>query len=141
MSNPMSNSFSIIKAERWREDGVGQKVVDASEYDALWDEYVTKHNQMVDLIEQRSALNAERDSTCDQLREQLAHTVKTFKDLQIRLAYAYTDEDCGDHCRNTCRMCVLANIRESLQEEIDAAIKATALPEAPQKTRKGKRLA
>lgn len=44
--------------------------------------------------------------------------LEALKAARTNVAYAHQPENCGDHCRNNCRDCVLRNTLE----EIDAAI-------------------
>ena len=67
----------------------------------------------------REAFIGEQTEAFRQLKSALKEAVEALRDLQINLAYVYTDEGCGDHCHNNCRMCALANTRQSLQETVD----------------------
>lgn len=65
-----------------------------------------------------SATNAMRENQAvlaqevDKLREAL-------EAARTNIAYAHQPENCGDHCRNNCRDCVLKNALD----DIDAALK------------------
>ena len=43
---------------------------------------------------------------------------RALRDARINVQYAYLPENCGDHCRNNCRDCVLKNTLD----DIDAAL-------------------
>ena len=44
--------------------------------------------------------------------------VQALKAARFNIAYAHQPENCGDHCRNSCRDCVLKNTLE----DIDVAL-------------------
>jgi hypothetical protein len=44
--------------------------------------------------------------------------LEALRGIRVNVAYAHMPENCGDHCRNSCRDCVLRNTLE----DIDAAI-------------------
>lgn len=65
---------------------------------------------------------------CDKIEQQLSSAQErvkgledTLKGVRTNVAYAHQPDNCGDHCRNSCRDCVL---RYTL-EDIDAALSAS----------------
>lgn len=60
-------------------------------------------------------------SVVQQLEQRIEGLREALKEVRTNVAYAHQPENCGDHCRNSCRDCVLANTLEY----IDNALKET----------------
>lgn len=63
----------------------------------------------------------DRGMTVTDLEEKRDELLKALKAARTNVAYAHQPDNCGDHCRNNCRDCVLRNTLE----DIDAAIKVS----------------
>lgn len=55
-----------------------------------------------------------------QAEEQVRRLESGLKDVRFNVAYAYQPDNCGDHCRNSCRDCVLKNTLDDIDEILAA---------------------
>ena len=73
---------------------------------------------------QQFAIDKEAELTA--ARQQIKTLRDALESARVNVAYAHQPENCGDHCRNSCRDCVLKNTLD----DIDGAL-ASPAPEAP----------